>query len=156
MVPPLSLRDLSLNMNEALPVVTFPKVYQPLDDRYRYKVMYGGRAAARSWTVARKLLLLGGVAGKPLLILCTRELQKSIKDSVHRLLRNQIDMLGLGDFYTATESAIKGKNGTEFIFLGTRHNPTEIKSLEGVDICWIEEGHALTEDSWDIIDPTIR
>jgi len=89
-------------------------------------------------------------------VLCTRELQKSIKDSVHRLLKNQIRLLQLEGFYNTTETSIKGINGTEFIFLGTKHNPDEIKSLEGVDICWIEEAHALTEDSWDIIDPTIR
>lgn len=139
-------------MNEV--VAKFPKIYKAFDEPYRYKVAYGGRAAARSWTFARKLLIRGTV--RPLLILCTRELQKSIKDSVHRLLKNQIHLLGLGGFYNATETAIKGINGTEFIFLGTKHNPTEIKSLEGVDICWIEEAHAITEDSWDIIDPTIR
>lgn len=134
--------------------VQFPIVYKPLDDPYRYKVMWGGRAAARSWTIARKLLIRG--TQKKLLILCTRELQKSIKDSVHRLLKNQIALLGLGNFYSATNSAIVGSNGTEFIFLGTRHNPDEIRSTEGIDICWIEEGHALTENGWDVIDPTIR
>ena len=91
-----------------------------------------------------------------MLVLCTRELQRSIKDSVHRLLKNQIALMGLEGFYTATETSIKGINGTEFIFLGTKHNSSEIKSLEGVDVCWIEEAHAITEDSWDIIDPTIR
>jgi len=135
-------------------VAKFPKVYKEFDNSYRYKVAYGGRAAARSWTFSRKLLIRG--VNKPILILCTRELQKSIKDSVHRLLKNQITLLSLSGFYNITETAIKGINGTEFIFLGTRHNPDEIKSLEGVDICWIEEAHALTEDSWDIIDPTIR
>ena len=139
-------------MNES--TVKFPKVYRDWDNPYRYKVAYGGRAAARSWTFARMLLVRG--VEKPLLILCTRELQKSIKDSVHRLLKNQIALMGLNGFYATTETSIKGKNGTEFIFLGTRHNPNEIRSLEGVDICWIEEGHAITEDSWDIIDPTIR
>jgi len=132
----------------------FPKAYRELDNPYRYKIAYGGRAGARSWTFSRKLLIRG--TEKPLLILCTRELQKSIKDSVHRLLKNQIRLLQLEGFYNITETSIKGINGTEFIFLGTKHNPDEIKSLEGVDICWIEEAHALTEDSWDIIDPTIR
>lgn len=135
-------------------IVKFPKVYKELDKSYRYKVVYGGRAAARSWTFARKLLIRGTT--EKILILCTRELQRSIKDSVHRLLKNQISLLGLDGFYTATETSIKGLNGTEFIFLGTKHNPSEIKSLEGVKICWIEEAHAITEDSWDIIDPTIR
>jgi len=141
-------------MTELKVEARFPKIYREFDKPYRYKVSYGGRAGARSWSFARKLLIRG--TEKPLLILCTRELQKSIKDSVHRLLKNQIELLQLTGFYSATETSIKGINGTEFIFLGTKHNPTEIKSLEGVDVCWIEEAHALTEDSWDIIDPTIR
>ncbi len=135
-------------------VVRFPKVYKQWDDPYRYKVAYGGRAAGRSWTFGRKLLLRG--VQKKILILCTRELQKSIKDSVHRLLKNQIELMGLEDFYSSTDQKITGANGTEFIFLGVKHNYLEIKSLEGVDICWIEEAHALTDDSWDVIDPTIR
>ncbi len=134
--------------------VKFPKIFRPLDSVYRYKVMYGGRGSAKSWTVARKLILK--CTEKPLLILCTRELQKSIKQSVHRLLRGQIELLNLNSFFTITESSIKGANGSEFIFLGVKHNTEEIKSTEGVDICWIEEGHSLSEDSWDIIDPTIR
>ncbi len=134
--------------------VKFPKIFKPLDEPYRYKVMYGGRGSAKSWTVARKLILK--CTEKPLLILCTRELQKSIKQSVHRLLRGQIELLGLKSFFTITDTSIKGDNGSEFIFLGVKHNTEEIKSTEGVDICWIEEGHSLTEDSWDIIDPTIR
>lgn len=134
--------------------VRMPKIFKPLDDHYRYKVMYGGRGSAKSWTVARKLILKG--VEKKLLILCTRELQKSIKQSVHRLIKDQIEYMGLKSFFTITDNAIRGSNGTEFIFLGTKHNPEEIKSTEGVDICWIEEAHNLTEASWDIIDPTIR
>ena len=134
--------------------VHFPEIFRPIDEDYRYKVMYGGRGSAKSWTAARKLILRA--TEKPLLILCTRELQKSIKESVHRLLTNQINMLGLKEFFTVTGTSIKGRNGSEFIFLGVRHNTDEIKSTEGVDICWIEEGHNLTEESWDLIDPTIR
>jgi len=116
--------------------------------------MYGGRGSAKSWSVSRKLILRA--VEKPLLILCTRELQRSIKQSVHRLIRDQISLMGLSGFFDITDNSIKAKNGSEFIFLGTKHNPEEIKSTEGVDICWIEEGHNLTEASWDIIDPTIR
>jgi phage terminase large subunit len=137
-------------MNEA----RFPKAFKPLDDPYRYKVMYGGRGSAKSWTVARKLLIRG--LEKPIRILCTRELQKSIKQSVHKLLSLQIDKLGLTNLYTITNDKILGVNGTEFIFLGVKHNTEEIKSTEAIDICWIEEAHSLTEGSWDIIDPTIR
>lgn len=134
--------------------VRFPKIYKPLDDPYRYKVMYGGRGSAKSWTVARKLLLRG-TQGK-LRILCTRELQKSIKQSVHKLLSDQINEMGLSGFYDVQQQGIYGKNGTEFMFLGVRMNTEEIKSTEGIDICWIEEAHNLTEASWDVIDPTVR
>lgn len=135
-------------------VIKFPKVFKPLREPKRYKVMYGGRGSSKSWTVARQLLIMG--AERKLLILCTRELQKSIKQSVHRLLKNQIDVMGLKSFYEVLDTTIRGKNGTEFIFMGTKHNPEEIKSTEGIDICWIEEAHNITEDSWDIIDPTVR
>ena len=131
-----------------------PAIYDRLDEAHRYKVLYGGRGAARSWTLARKLLLRG-TAG-PLRILCTRELQKSIKQSVHRLLSDQIHKLGLSRFYDIQQQGIFGANGTEFMFLGLRSNPDEIRSLEGIDLVWIEEAHNLTESSWDIIDPTIR
>lgn len=129
-------------------------MFKALDEPFRYKVMYGGRGSGKSWTVARKLLLRG--AAKPLNILCTRELQKSIKQSVHKLLKLQINKMGLQNFYEVTDHMIRGKNGTEIIFMGVKHNVDEIKSTEGIDICWIEEGHNLTESSWDIIDPTIR
>lgn len=135
-------------------VIKFPKAYKELDNPYRYKMIYGGRGKGASWTVARKLLLRG--VEQKLLILCTRELQKSIKQSVHRLLSDQIEKLGLSGFYDVQGQSIKGINGTEIIFLGTKYNPDEIKSTEGIDICWIEEAHNLTQASWDIIDPTIR
>jgi len=135
-------------------VVKFPKIFKQLDTPMRYKIMYGGRGSAKSWTVARKLLVMG--AEKKTRILCTRELQKSIKQSVHKLLSDQIDEMGLGGFYDIQQQGIFGKNGTEFIFMGVKHNPYEIKSTEGIDICWIEEAESLTEMSWDIIDPTIR
>ena len=135
-------------------VTRMPKVFRPLDEPSRYKVMYGGRGSGKSWTVAKKLLIKG--ATEPLRILCARELQKSIKQSVHKLLKDQIQELGLDGFYTVTDTAIKGQNGTEFLFMGVKHNPEEIKSTEGIDICWIEEAANITEASWDIIDPTIR
>ena len=138
-------------------LLRFPSCYSELDEDYRYKILYGGRGAARSWTVSGKLLLRG--MQKKLLILCTRELQKSIKGSVFRLLVNQIERMGLTHHYPPelrSGTSIKGTNGTEFIFMGTRYNADEIKSTEGIDICWIEEAHNLTEDSWDLIDPTIR
>lgn len=131
-----------------------PTIFRQLDKPKRYKVLYGGRGRGASWYMARAALIDG--FEKPMLILCTRELQKSIKDSVHRLLKNQISLLGLDYFYTVTEKSIKGNNGTEFIFLGLKHNAEEIKSTEGIDRVLIEEAHNLTEAGWDVLTPTIR
>ncbi len=134
--------------------VEFPQKLQFLFEPHRYKVSYGGRGGAKSWGFARALLILG--ASKPLRILCAREIQKSIKDSVHQLLRDQIIALGLESFYTVTNTSIVGKNGTQFGFEGLKHNITNIKSWEGADICWVEEAHTVSKSSWDVLIPTIR
>src|ERR1700691_4792666 len=89
-------------------------------ERSRYKVLYGGRGSAKSWSVARALLMRG--IQKRLRILCTREFQNSLADSVHRLLADQVELLQLSAFYTVGKSAILGANGTEFRFAGIRHN----------------------------------
>jgi len=121
----------------------------------RYKVAYGGRGSAKSWSFARALLVKG--AEKPIRILCAREVQKSIKDSVHKLLQDQIESMGLGEFYYVTDTAIKGRNGTEIAFTGlSTHTVTSVKSFEGVDIAWIEEAQTVSKKSWDILTPTIR
>lgn len=134
--------------------IQFPEKLQFLFGRHRYKVAYGGRGGAKSWGFARALLILG--ASKPLRILCAREIQKSIKDSVHQLLKDQIIALGLEQFYSITNTAIVGKNGTQFGFEGLKHNITNIKSWEGADICWVEEAHTVSKSSWDVLIPTIR
>lgn len=132
----------------------FPAKLQFLFEPSRYKVIYGGRGAGRSWGCARSLLLQGVV--RPLRVLCAREMQNSIRDSVHKLLSDQIEALGLGHLYDIQQSVIRGSNGTEFSFEGIRHNIAKIKSYEGVDICWAEEADAVSKGSWDILIPTIR
>lgn len=134
--------------------VTLPKILKPMTQPYRYKFLYGGRGGAKSWSIA-KLLLLKGVE-QPLRILCAREIQKSIQDSVHQLLTDQIIEMGLQDFYQVKKSEIVGKNGTRFGFEGLKHNITNLKSWEGADICWVEEAHVVSKASWDILIPTIR
>lgn len=117
--------------------------------------MHGGRGGAKSWGVARALLILGTTS--PLRILCTREVQKSIKDSVHKLLKDQIAALELGYFYEVLETEIRGINGTEFLFSGlSTHTIDSIKSFEGCDRVWVEEAHAVSKKSWDVLIPTIR
>lgn len=135
-------------------LVDFPDALGFLFEAARYKIAYGGRGGGKSWGVARALLLQGYV--EPLRILCARELQKSISDSVHKLLADQIGALGLGGFYTVQNTTIRGANGTEFIFAGLRHNVTSIKSFEGVDRVWVEEAQTVSKASWDVLIPTIR
>ncbi|MBO9331856.1 PBSX family phage terminase large subunit [Achromobacter xylosoxidans] len=138
-----------------LPVLEFPEKLQCLFEPARYKVAHGGRGSAKSWSFARALLALG--AQRKLRILCTREVQKSIKDSVHKLLSDQIEAIGLGWFYQIQNNEIRGANGTEFLFAGLAdHTVESIKSYEGVDVVWVEEAHKVSKRSWDILIPTIR
>ena len=133
----------------------FPSKLKYLFEPHRYKVAYGGRGSGKSWSYARALLMMG--TEKPLRVLCTREVQKSIKQSVHTLLKDQIQALGLGEFYEIVENAIRVNNGTEFNFAGLATNTVEsIKSFEGVDIVWCEEAQNISKRSWDILIPTIR
>lgn len=143
-------------MNAVLkPTIQFPDKLRALFTPKRYKILYGGRGAAKSWGIARALLLQG--AESPLRILCAREVQKTIADSVHRLLVDQIEALGLGWFYSVTENAIRGKNGTEFAFSGIRNQSVvNLKSYEGFDRCWVEEAQVVTKKSWSVLIPTIR
>lgn len=120
---------------------------------HRYKVIWGGRGGARSWSVARTLLLKA--ARSKCRILCAREMQSSLRDSVHQLLRDQIELMKLKGFIV-TDREIRHTNGSLFIFEGLRHNATKIKSLEGIDICWVEEAERISKDSWSILIPTIR
>lgn len=133
----------------------FPEKLAFLFEPARYKVAYGGRGGAKSWAYARALLIQG--ATQRLRILCTREVQKSIKDSVHKLLEDQIEAMGLSHFYEVLQNEIRGKNGTEFLFSGlSEQTALSIKSFEGVDRCWVEEAQGVTDRSWNILQPTIR
>src|SRR3990167_2295171 len=135
--------------------VEFPTKLKFLFQPAPYKVLYGGRYGFKSWSVARALLLLG--INKPLRILCAREVQLSIKASVHQVLEDQIQRMGIGSHYEVLESEIRGSNGTKFIFTGlATHTVETIKSYENIDICWVEEGQTITARSWEILDPTIR
>src|SRR4030042_6529003 len=101
---------------DRLTTAQFPSALKPLFEPHRYKVAYGGRGSGKSWGFARALLIQG--AARPLRILCTREIQKSIAQSVHKLLGDQITALGLGAFYEVQQTKIIGINGTEFTFAG--------------------------------------
>jgi len=147
---------LSSQIKEAVAKAQFPVklecLFQP--EKSRYRILHGGRGGAKSWGVARALLIKG--AQRSLRILCAREFQTSIKDSVHKLLCDQIIDLGLEGFYEITQASIRGKNGTEFAFVGLKNNVANVKSYEGVDICWVEEAQTTSRLSWNILIPTIR
>jgi phage terminase large subunit len=132
----------------------FPEKLQCLFEPKRYKVLYGGRGGAKSWGVARALLLIG--AKRPIRVLCAREHQNSLKDSVHQLLSDQISALGLQDHYIIRDAFITAVNGTTFNFEGIKYNIGKIKSYEGVDYCWVEEANKVSKGSWDVLIPTIR
>lgn len=139
--------------------IEFPDKLQCLFQPFRYKVLYGGRGGAKSWGIARALLLIG--ASKPLRVLCAREFQKSITDSVHKLLKDQISEMGLEALYEVQTAKIIGRPGTaaagtEFAFIGLKSNVHSIKSFEGVDVCWVEEAANVSQASWEFLIPTIR
>jgi len=131
----------------------FPEALEFLFEEHPYKIGYGGRGAAKSWNFARALLIEG--TRRPLRILCARETQKSIRDSVHQLLVTQMAKLGLEPFYRVEKSAIYGNNGTVFLFTGLKHHVDNIKSMEAISICWVEEAQGVSKDSWDKLIPTL-
>ena len=125
-----------------------------LQEPSRYKAIHGGRGSGKSRAVVQARVLRAA-ATRPR-VLCAREVQKSIKDSSKRLLDDEIDRLGLSDFFTSTESEIRGANGSLFIFAGLRGNAASIKSMEGVTIAWVEEAQTISKSSLDTLVPTIR
>src|ERR1700761_4987378 len=117
----------------------------------RYKVLVGGRGGGKSENIAQALLILGAM--EPALILCTREVQRAIKDSVHAMLKQWIVKLELQSFYEVTETSIRGRNGTEFIFWGLS-NIDSLKSIAQVRYCWVEEAQVVSKASWDKLIPS--
>jgi len=140
--------DLTVNVDIPL------KLHRVLSGTARYRGAHGGRGSGKSWAFARMLLVRA--MQSPIRILCTRELQNSIKASVLQVLIDQVEALGLENFFDHGESFLRGINGSEFIFKGLKHNYREIKSTEGIDICWIEEAETVSEDSFRVLFPTVR
>ena len=120
----------------------------------RFKAYYGGRGGAKSHSFAEALVIQG--AQKPLRILCCREIQRSIRQSVKQLLEEKISESGLNSFYDVQSDVIKGANGTEFFFHGLRTNPQSIRSIEGIDRAWVEEANYVSQSSLDMLIPTVR
>lgn len=121
----------------------------------RNRILYGGRSSSKSWDAAGISLFLA--CNFKLRILCTRQFQNKIEESVYALLKAQIDRFDIASSFTITERKIVNNiTGSEYLFYGLWKSIDEIKSLEGIDILWIEEAHNLTEDQWKTLEPTIR
>lgn len=120
----------------------------------RYRAAYGGRGSAKSHSFAQALVLKA--AERPLRVGCYREIQKSIRDSVKRLLDDKIRESGLESFYQSTDTEIRAPNGSLFIFNGLRTNPDAVKSTEGLDIAAVFEANKVSQRSWQLLVPTVR
>jgi phage terminase large subunit len=147
----------------------FPEKLAFLFQPHPYKILYGGRDGIKSWSIARALLIMG--SRHKLRWLCARETMQSLAESVHQLLSDQIALLGLSHLYRIEKSRIVGTvdhttgmygaplvtpGPTEFVFAGLRHNVTQIKSYESLSGVWVEEADNVSENSWDVVLPTIR
>ena len=139
-------------------------------EKARFKVIHGGRGSGKSWSIARALIYKAHTEGGPYnnlrdadgnaishLILCAREYQNSTADSAYRVIVNQIARMGLSDWFDIQKTSIKHKfTGAEFIFKGLWQNDNGIRSIEGVTLCWVEEAQVVSQESWDILVPTVR
>lgn len=134
--------------------VHIPPAFKRLAEKARIKVFYGGRGAAKSESVGRYLLLSG--KEEPQKILCCREYQVSIRQSVHSLLVALITEMQMEGFYKVTDVEITGINGTKFVFAGLKNNIANIKSMHDIKRCWVEEAQVLSENSINVLLPTIR
>lgn len=135
--------------------LTFSPKFKPLfQSIWRFIIFYGGRGSGKSFNIARALILKA--YENPIRVLCCREIQKSISDSVIQMLADQIEMLGLQAFFDVQKTQIIGKNGSRFTFAGLKTNITSIKSMTGIDLVWVEEGENVSKESWDVLIPTIR
>ena len=130
----------------------FQELFSPTK-QWRHYLYHGGRSSGKSTTVAIFLVTLA--TSKPIRVLCCREIQRSIKESVHRLLSDCIEKYKLPG-WTITDETLRNANGSEFIFKGLHGNEQNVKSTEGVDICWIEEAQSVSMNSIDVLIPTIR
>lgn len=134
--------------------VDLPAYAGDLWQPFRYLAWHGGRGAAKSRSVATGLVLQAVERHER--ILCGREVQKSIKDSVKRLLDDEIARLGLSAAFTSTETEIRGPNDSLFLFSGIKGNANGIKSIEGITTFWGEEAQTFSQASLDTVIPTIR
>ena len=136
--------------------VDIPKIFLPIfNSNKRNIVLYGGRGSGKSYIIAM-LLVMKAIEKPNQIILCTREIQNSILDSVHSILVQSIERMGLTKLFDITDKKIECRNGSKFIFKGLYRNVQGIKSTEGISYAWIEEAATVSQDSIDLLWPTVR
>ncbi len=124
-------------------------------DKYNFKVMYGGRGGLKTWGAARALIILA--SQKQYRILCAREFQGSIRDSVHAVLKDQIELMGMSDdWIIGNDKILNTRNGSYFIFEGLKNNAKTVKGKEKINFCWCEEAESISWESWEYLIPTIK
>lgn len=134
--------------------IEIAEAFVPLLSPKRIKSYYGGRGSAKSHEFA-EILVMEATRGTP--ILCAREFQNSIEDSVYSLIKEKITKLGLDDEFDIQATAIfHRRSGGLFRFMGFARNIESMKSKFGYKICWIEEGETVSQKTWDVLIPTIR
>lgn len=135
--------------------VEVPRKLQPLLKPKRFKGAYGGRGGAKSHFFAEQAVLR--CFSSQTRVVCIREVQQSIRDSVRQLLIDKIIKLGLGAHFEVLDAEIRGPGGSLIVFRGMQsYNAANIKSLEGYDVAWVEEAQTLSQHSLDLLIPTLR
>lgn len=136
-------------------IIEIPIEFKRLFDKdWREAAIYGGRFSLKSHTVARALLIRARQS--KIRVACFREFQNSIADSSFQLLADLIKLYKLGDFELTKNSIINKVTGSDFLFKGLWNNEQSIKSLEGIDIAWVEEAQTVSEKSLEVLTPTVR
>ena len=136
-------------------IIEIPVEYKSLfSEDWREAAIYGGRFSLKSHTVARYLLIM--TRQKKTRVGCFRELQNSITDSSHQLLSDLIKKYKLKEFRVTDKAIVNTLNGSDFLFKGLHHNEQSIKSIEGIDIAWVEEAQAVSKESIEVLTPTVR
>lgn len=124
------------------------------DNDWREAAIYGGRFSLKSHTIARYLLIQARM--KKCRIACFREFQNSIAESSHQLLADLIEEYELNEFQVTNNAIVNTLNGSDFIFKGLHHNEQSVKSIEGIDIAWVEEAQTVSQTSLEVLTPTVR
>lgn len=136
-------------------IINIPIEFKRLfDSDWREAAVYGGRFSLKSHTVARILLIRARQS--KIRVACFREFQNSISDSSYQLLSDLIRQYGMTEFKLTNNSIVNTINGSDFIFKGLWNNEQSIKSIEGIDIAWVEEAQTVSEKSLEVLTPTVR